>query len=151
MKLNKFLVKAKINTYASNGEINERNLEDGTKELTYKEDEFEYRDRYYGFNPFIGEEIIWQNGKIVWAMNYYGKIISLVVPAKTIYQFLKIALKQVKEDKPFRGPKNFKNGDFKYTNKAIGKINNFSGKEKIFFKGKEIYTLIYHGGTIKLK
>lgn len=86
MKLSKFLVKAKIATYASAGEANEKVLEDGCKELLFEEDKFKYRDRYYGFNPFFGEEIVWQNGKIIWSMNYFGRIFSDAVPAKEVYQ-----------------------------------------------------------------
>jgi hypothetical protein len=37
-------------------------------------------------------------------MNYYGKIVSEIIPAKDIYQFLQEALKRVTKDKPFRGP-----------------------------------------------
>ena len=151
MELSKFLVKAKIATYASEGEANERVLEDGAKELTFEDGKFKYRDRYYGFNPFVGEEIVWKNGKIVWSMNYYGKIVSDVVSAKEIYEFLKIAMRQVKEDRPFRGPNNFKSGDFEYIDESTGDINDFSGTEKILFKGQEIYRLIYHGGIVKNK
>ena len=151
MELSKFLVKAKIATYASEGEANKKVLEDGAKELTFEDGEFKYRDRYYGFNPFVGEEIVWKNGKIVWSMNYYGKIVSDVVSAKEIYEFLKMAMRQVKEDKPFRGPNNFKSGDFEYIDESTGDINDFSGIEKILFKGQEIYKLIYHGGIVKNK
>jgi hypothetical protein len=151
MELSKFLVKAKIATYASEGEANERVLEDGAKELIFEDGEFKYRDRYYGFNPFIGEEIVWKNGKIVWSMNYYGKIVSDVVSAKEIYEFLKMAMRQVKEDRPFRGPNNFKSGDFEYIDESSGDVNDFFGTEKILFKGQEIYKLIYHGGIVKNK
>jgi len=150
-ELCKFLVKAKIATYASDGEANERILEDGAKELIFEDGEFKYRDRYYGFNYFIGEEIVWKNGKIIWSMNYYGKIISAVVSAKETYEFLKIAMRQIKEDRPFRGPNNFKSGDFEYIDESTGDINDFFGTEKILFKGQEIYRLIYHGGIIKNK
>jgi len=57
MRLSEFLVKAKIATYASEGEASEIVLEDGAKELTFEDGKFKYRDRYYGFNPFVGEEI----------------------------------------------------------------------------------------------
>jgi hypothetical protein len=151
MELSKFLVKAKISTYASSGEANERVLEDGAKELTFEDGEFKYRDRYYGFNPFVGEEIVWKDDKIVWSMNYYGKVASLVVSAKEIYKFLQQAMRQIKEDRPFRGPNNFKSGDFEYIDKSSGDVNDFSGTEKILFKGQEIYRLIYHGGIVKNK
>jgi hypothetical protein len=151
MELSKFLVKAKIATYANVGEANERTLEDGAKELTFEDGDFKYRDRYYGFNPFIDQEVVFQNGEIVWSMNYYGKIISLVVSAKQIYEFLKMAMRQVKEDRPFRGPTNFKSGDFEYIDESNGDINDFSGTEKILFKGQEIYRLFYHGEIVKSK
>ena len=88
MDLNNFLVKAKVYTYASEGEVNERILDDRSKELIFEQDEFKYRDRYFGFNPFIGEEVVWKNNKIIWSMNYYGKIISDIVPPKEVYKFL---------------------------------------------------------------
>lgn len=147
-QLAKFLIKAKINTYASSGEDGEKILPDGGKEFEFKEKEFKYRDRYFGFNPFIGQEIVWQNGKIIWGMNYYGKIISEIIPAKEIYQFLQEALRKVPEDKPFRGPAKFVKGKLLYLNKVKGTIEKFEGKEKIFYKRKLIYELIYHGGII---
>ena len=95
MKLQEFLVNAKVNTYASVGESSERNLEDGSKELIYKLGEWEYRDRYFGFNPFIGEEIVWENGETVWGMHYYGKVLSETLDVKEIYEFLKNALRLI--------------------------------------------------------
>ena len=147
-QLSKFLVKAKINTYASSGEGGEKILPDGGKEFKFKERKFKYRDRYFGFNPFIGEEIVWQNEKMVWGMNYYGKITSETIPAKQIYQFLQETLKKITEDKPFRGPDNFKQGDFEYFNKVEGTLEDFKGNEKIFYKEQLVYKLNYNGGLI---
>lgn len=87
-QLSKFLVKAKINTYASSGEGGEKILADGSKEFEFRERKFKYRDRYFGFDPFIGQEIVFQNKKIVWGMNYYGRVVSKVIPQKQVYQFL---------------------------------------------------------------
>lgn len=151
-QLSKFLVKAKINTYASSGEEGGMVLSDGSKEFKFREGEFKYRDRYFGFNPFIGEEIIWQNGKIIWGMNYYGKVISEeIISAKQIYQFLQEALKRVAEDKPFRGPNDFKKGDLEYFNKIEGTLENFNGEETILFKKQLVYQLKYHGGSVITK
>ena len=147
-QLSKFLIKAKINTYASSGEGGEKILSDGSKEFEFEEKEFKYRDRYFGFNPFIGEEIAWQNEKMVWGMNYYGRIISEMIPAKQIYQFLQEALKKVREDKPFRGPDNFGQEDFEYFNKTEGILEDFEGEEKIFYKKQLVYKLNYNGGLI---
>lgn len=149
MDLSKFLIKAKILTYAGGEETNEKILEGGARELTFENNEFKYCDRYYGFNPFIGEEIVKKNDKIIWSMNYYGKIISFIIPAKEIYKFLQQAMRRIEEDRPFRGPNNFTMGDFKYIDESTGDVNDFSGTEKILFKGQETYRLLYHGGIVK--
>ena len=57
-ELSKFLIKAKINSYASGGEGSRRVLEDGGKEFVFEEGQLKYRDRYFGFSPFIGQEIV---------------------------------------------------------------------------------------------
>ncbi len=150
-RLSKFLIKAKINTYASNGEGGEKILPDGSKELEFEEGDFKYKDRYFGFNPFVGEEVVFENGNIVWGMNYYGEVVSEAVPAKQIYQFLQKALRKLTEDKPFRGPDNFKEDDFKYINKVKGTVKNFIGEEEIFYKSQLVYKLNYHGGLIITK
>src|SRR5512136_2980713 len=108
MKLEQFLVKAKVSAYASGGEGREDVLSDGCKELTFQEAVFKYRDRYFGWNPFVGEEVVWQDDQITWAMNYYGLVFDQVVPAGQVYAFLQQAMKQVKEDRPFRGPQSLK-------------------------------------------
>ncbi len=147
MKLEEFLVKAKKNTYAGNGEG--KKPRDCSKELSFKEGTWEYRDKYFGFNPFAGQEVIWKNNKPVWIMNYRGEVFGDSVSAKEIYEFLKKCLGLVKKDFPFRGPKNFKTRDFKYLNSKEGDISDFKGVEKIFFQGEEVYQLNYHGGFIQ--
>ncbi len=148
MNLSKFLVQAKTATYASEDKANETVLEDGAKELIFEGNGFRYRDRYYGFNPFFGEEIVWQNYKIVWSMNYFGKISSDLIPEKKVYIFLREAMRQVEEDRPFRGPHKFKSGNFEYLDESKGNIHSFTGIERIFYNGEEIYRLYYHGGSV---
>ena len=148
MELNEFLVKAKVNTYAGGGEIRESVLADGGKELVYRDGGWEYRDRYFGFDPFIGEEIVWRDGKAVWGMNYRGRVISGGSDCGKIYEFLKKALKQVPLENPFRGPQRFQENEWDYRNHACGFIDNFEGAEYINFCGKRVYELIYHGGSI---
>lgn len=149
MNLCEFLVRAKVATYASKGEAGERILEDGSKELSCSEAEFSYRDRYYGFDPFVGEEIVWRDGKIAWVMNYYGGTVVSDVPAKDVYDFLKKCLRQVNSSRPFRGPEHFIEGDFEYVDHSYGGVDEFQGKEQIFFGGEEVYRLRYHGGAMQ--
>ena len=147
--LKKFLIKAKKNTYASSGEGGEERLEDGGKELVYKEGDYFYRDRYYGYNPFLGEEIIFYNKKVIWGMNYRGRVVSDIIPSKEIYNFLKKALSLVNVNEPYRGPSNFSEGDFVYNNKVDGDVRYFRGEEKILYKGETVYNLNYLGGLIE--
>ncbi len=142
-----FLVNAKKNTYASEGEFSEKKLNDGTRQLTYEIKNFKYRDNYFGFNPFLGEEIVWFDNKILWGMNYYGKVFDKEY-SEEIYNFLKKALKMVEKESPYRGPKILKEDKLKYINKFKGDYKNFIGKEIILYDGKKIYELKYHGGLI---
>lgn len=146
--LKKFLKKAKINTYASKGEGAEKRLKDGGKKFEYQKGNFYYRDVYYGFNPFIGEEVVFYRRELVWAMNYYGRVIAEPVSAREIYFFLKKALKKIAENKPFRGPDKFIYSNFKYANNVVGNIEEFIGREKIYYRKKLVYLLRYHGGIV---
>jgi hypothetical protein len=149
--LEQFLVKAKISAYVSGGEDNEKFLADGSKELTFEEGQFKYRDRYFGWNPFIGEEIVWQSDKIIWAMNYYGVVSREVIATSQVYNFLRKAKRQAKENRPFRGPSSFNEGDFDYFNESNGTVEQFTGFERILYQGQEIYRLDYHGGKVKVR
>lgn len=146
--LKKFLKEAKINTYAKSGEKGEKIFKDGDKSFEYKKKNLYYRDTYFGFDPFIGEEIIFYQQKPIWGMNYYGKTISKPISAKNIYLFLKEALKKTTTNQPFRGPSNFDYGNFKYVNNVDGKIEKFIGEEKIYYKKELVYVLNYHGGLV---
>lgn len=143
-----FLLRAKLKTYATGGEGNEQNLDDGTRELSYREGSFFYRDRYFGFNPFIGEEIVWEEGKVIWAMNYYGMVTDETVAAADIYHFLQKAMQHIGAERPFRGPEEYKEGDFIYKDTSEGDVNQFEGEETIFFQNKQVYLLMYHGGNV---
>ena len=145
----RFLIKAKKNTYALSGERGESVLADGVKELSYRSENFYYRDRYYGSDSFVGEEVVFLNDKVLWVMNYSGRCLSSMVPKNKIYGFLKKCLKKVNIDSPFRGPDEYQSGDYVYKNKTRGDIDSFVGEEFIYYKNKKIYGLKYHGGLVK--
>ncbi len=151
MTLEQFLVQAKVSAYAGNGEGGEGILSDGCRELTFQEGAFKYRDRYFGWNPFVGEEVVWEGDQVVWAMNYYGTVFNELVPAGQVYAFLQKAMNQVQADRPFRGPSSLKEDAFEYFDESQGTAQGFTGVEKIFYRGQEIYRLTYHGGRVKAK
>ena len=63
--------------------------------------------------------------------------------------FLKEALLHVPEDKPYRGPEKYVNGDYTYSCSAEGDYNWFQGRETISYRGEQIYECVYHGGLIR--
>jgi len=148
MELVDFIVKAKKQTYASGKPA--RKLGDCFEEFVYEEGDYRYRDRYHAKDPkpFGGEEIVWQNGKAIWIMNYYGHILSDKIDSNKVYGFLRKAMSLVDDQRPFRGPSHHKEGDFEYIHESKGDVSRFGGTEKIFFQGKEVYRLEYHGGTL---
>lgn len=150
-ELAKFLVKAKKKTYAGEGEeITPQRF--GFKELEYKVGDWYYRDSYSGFYQAPGQEVVYFQGEPVWAMAYSGGMRkefrgdeSL---AKKTFGFLKECLSRVEEKEPFRGPRGYSEGDFSYQMKIEGDINDFSGEEKIYHQGKEVFHQHFTGGAI---
>lgn len=149
MELQNFLAEAKKNGYALGGEKSEKRNADGGKKITFEEGEFRYVDVYYGHNPFIGQEIVYENGTAIWGMNYYGYTMSNKVGSKRIYTFLRKALQKVNSRYPFRGPDYFSERGLLYLNKKEGTVQKFSGTEQIIFKGVIVYELHYRGGHVR--
>jgi hypothetical protein len=155
MTLAEFLVLAKQNTYAKSGEAGEEKLPDGGRRFVFEQGKFKYQNTYYGYCPFSGQEIVWQNGVPVWLMNYWGMV--LFYKSRTpgeinaIYSFLKKALSQVDADEPFRGPEEYADGSWEYERKGSGSVDQFSGEEHISKDGDSVYFLHYHGGSVQEK
>ena len=149
MKLHEFLVKAKISTYASGDDSKRVNLPDGSYELIFSEGDFKYRDRYFGGTAFSGEEVVWKKDRVIWSMNYYGTLLCRRISSKKLNIFLRDALALVEETSPFRGPKLFKKDDYEYVTEFSGDTSHFSGTETIYLRGKKVYELHFHGGSIK--
>ena len=151
LELAQFLVKAKKNAYAG-GEKEISPQRQGFREMEYQVGDWYYRDSFTGFFQAPGQEVVYYKEKPVWAMAYSGgmrkELHGNAVFAKKTFEFLIKCLSQVEENKPFRGPRNFSEGDFSYEMQAKGDITDFSGKEKIFFKGKEVFKQFFIGGVI---
>jgi hypothetical protein len=146
-QLKAFLIRAKQATYAS-GKAPQFSSRPGSHDLHYEEPGFLYIDTYQGGFHFIGEEVVWKDGVNIWGMNYYGKMLVDQVPTG-FGDFLKHALLEVPQEKPYRGPENFKEGEFRYHCSIIGNPEHFSGVEHIYFKESMIYSLVFHGGEIR--
>ncbi len=154
-ELSLFLVRAKKQGYASGDESKEYRNKDQSKGYFIKEKNWIYHDFYYGGEPFGGQEIVYyKKGSSFtpfFIMLYYGKVLESVKDFKEIYNFLRKALSLVNEKSPYRGPKNFKEGNFEYKNKVRGKVDDFQGEEVILKNGKEVYRTKYIGGLVNIR
>ena len=74
-KLIEFRLEANVNTYAAY-----MNETDSTRmdshDFSYSSGPYTYHDTYVGGEKFAGEEAIWVNGKIQYAMNYLGRVLD---------------------------------------------------------------------------
>lgn len=145
-----FLIQAKVNTYAAGSPELAPASRPSSKDLHYTDGNYLYIDSYLGEINFIGEEAVWQDGRTLWAMNYYG--VMLVdedeIP-KGFIDCLLAALRQVPREAPYRGPAELKHSPFTYSCHWEGNLDHFRGREWIATQGTTIYKLDFHGGTVK--
>jgi hypothetical protein len=80
-------------------------------------------------------------------MVYYGWV-EEGGELNSVYGVLQNALKEMPEDAPFRGPKEYTEGEYTYTNTWSGDVERYSGKEQITQGGKLIYEASYMGGLV---
>lgn len=147
-ELCKFLVKAKKSTYAS-GETAKKIIEsDKSTTLIFEDGDFKYHDNYFGGEPYGGREVVFYQGAPVYMMVYYGFVAKDASDINSVYGILQKALSLIPEDYPYRGPLEFAEGDYKYSNEYSGEVDNFSGREFIEHNGKTIYEASYIGGLV---
>lgn len=151
-KIKDFLIEAKKQTYANNLGERMASTRLNSKDYEYKKDNMIYHDTYFGGTRFIGEEVVYIDNKTYWAMNYYGVTLDETLGEETMDNALRPALMLVGKDVnviPVRGPKEFINGEYKYTFKVEGDLNCFNGVETIYKNDVKIYELKCSGGLIK--
>jgi hypothetical protein len=151
-KFREFLCDAKRATYAAEDEIARvRPVLSGSHQLEYRKGALFYRDIYFGGDYFVGQETVYHKDTPIWAMSYAGGVNEGVNTNQTpgIYQILQAALRKVPQEAPYRGPVNFEDGKFSYTNRILGMLTRFSGVETISFEDRPIYHLHYSGGILK--
>jgi hypothetical protein len=162
-KLNQFLGKATLSTYASGGKEADPEKPGfssrfpGFKEFEYGEGDFYYRDSYSGFFVSSGQEAVWYKGIPVWVQSYGGgmepKFRKDEEFAHQTFSFLKRALSSGEKVKSFqpRGKSGFKEGDWEYNCEWSGDITSFKGYEKITHKKEVVFTHHFFGFVILYK
>lgn len=148
--LDAFLRAANLNTYANENIKKVSPLRPGSKDYHFEKDDLVYHDTYFGSTEFIGEEIVYKNGRCSWGMNYYGFTLDGKISENLFDAILRPALMSGSGDNiPVRGPKEFVNGEWKYTFNVNGNLANFTGIEEILKDGKIVCRLYCHGGFIE--
>lgn len=150
--LTEFLLAAKLATYASqNAEANVAPLLPGSRQLEYHHGNFHYRDIYFGSAFFAGQETVYHDQTPLWTMVYAGGMLTEPAApemASQVYEFLRLALRQVEPQRPFRGPRRLLQGSFLYEDESHGSFERFYGLETISQDSLPVYQLRYSGGLI---
>jgi len=148
--LRQFLVDSNNAGFAGGEEKKWIKEPDGSTTIPFEKGQWKSHDNFFGGEPYGGRTVVFFEGKPFWVMVYYG-CVEEGIEANLVYGVLRGALKQMPEDFPFRGPKEFKDGDFTYTNSWDGKVDRFAGEEQITQGEKLIYKANYLGGLVDQK
>jgi hypothetical protein len=148
--LHAFINKASQSTYFGGGEYEKVPERAGFLEMVNAEGDWSYRDSYAGIFRSRGTEVVRYQGNPVWTSAYGGGIVegkeSLV---NDTFGFLKRAIaKKPQDEQCFRGPKEFAEGDWRYTYAQSGDVTQFVGHEEIFFQNEQVFIHDIIGGLI---
>lgn len=145
--LQQFLINSNKAGYAGGEEKKWIKESDGSTTIPYQKDNWRSHDNFFGGEPYGGRTVVFCNNKPVWLMVYYGWVAE-GTETDSVYRVLRAALMLMPDEAPFRGPKEYKDGDFVYLNSWNGKVDRFFGEEQIVQAGKLIYKANYLGGLI---
>lgn len=143
-----FILAAKRATYVGSGQkLLPYRL--GSHDLQFLQDDWAYHDSYLGENDFIGEEAVYYKGRVVWAMNYFGRILKPEsITSAQAGQMIKVSLTKMYAEERFLGGFERTQGDLTYVDTSQGDHTYFTGREWILRKGEKVYELVYHGGLV---
>jgi len=146
-ELKKFLIESNQAGYAGGQEKQWVKQPDGSTTIEFVKDNWRSHDNFFGGEPYGGRLLVFYKDKPVWIMVYYGWVESGIEP-KSVYPVLQNALKQMPADIPLRGPTEYQESEFVYTNQWTGDVDRYSGEEKIKKSGKLVYKANYLGGLV---
>ncbi len=147
--LEAFIVRAKQHTYVGDGQkLLPYRL--GSKDLQYAEGDWAYHDSYLGESDFIGQEIVYYQGKPVWGMNYFGMILRPdEITSAQAGEMIKRSLTRLYLEGRFLGAFAHQEGALRYVDQNEGDVRAFRGKEQISKDDEIVYELVYHGGLLR--
>ena len=146
-ELRSFIHSASKATYASGDESIKVKQSDGSTTIQFTHGEYTFHDNYFGGEPYGGREVVFQHGKPVWMMVYYGAVVP-EVPHREVYAFLIDSLAHATEEVPFRGLDGYTRDNWRYEFVIEGGIEHLAGKENIFKGDMCVYTAQFLGGLV---
>lgn len=147
-QLHKFIHKASLATYVGGGSYEKVVERPGFLELIFQDGDWCYRDSYAGFYRSSGSEVVRFKNQVVWVSSYCGGMVTgFEKLADQTFDFLKQSM-LAKPDLSFRGPDDFKYGDWEYRYHQIGDVAQFTGHEEINYQGKLVFFHDIIGGKI---
>lgn len=154
-ELRSFIVKANANTYAGSG-AKVAPWRHGAQELEFREGDdggFYYRDSYFGEKHFLGDEVVYHGGRVIWAMSYHGYLLTEAVTSAAVGRIIQKSLLKTYATGGFLGDFCYsfleEDGAWAYVDAATGSTGRFVGEERIFRNGVLVYRLNYFGGLIE--
>ncbi len=148
-QLQDFIVLAKAATYVGGGDKS-LSRRPGSHDLEFHQGAFAYLDSYFGGADFIGQEVVYFEGRPVWAMNYYGRILEpALIAATETGQIIQESLSALYQQGRFLGGLEHTTDKGIYTDTNEGDVASFTGREWITRGDVKVYELVYHGGLIE--
>jgi hypothetical protein len=148
-QLQSFIVQAKRATYVGSGQ-KLLSYRQGSHDLQFFDGDWAYHDSYLGESDFIGQEAVYFQGKVVWAMNYFGRILNPAqITSAQAGALIKASLTQMYAEGRFLGGFEHTQGELTYVDTSDGDYTFFTGREWIHRRAEVVYELVYHGGLIK--
>lgn len=147
--LHEFIIRAKQAAYVGSGQ-NLLSYRLGSHDLQFFNGDWAYHDSYLGENDFVGEEVVYYRGKVIWAMNYFGRILKPdKITSGEAGIMIKSSLTKMYAEGRFLGRFEHSEGDLTYVDTNEGGVQFFTGREWISRAGETVYELVYHGGVVK--
>jgi len=148
--LEEFIIEAKAVTYVSGKRPEPASTRAGANDIVHERGRFRYLDSYFGGTDFLGQEVVWEDGIPVWALNYYGRILDPQrFDGERAGSVIKQALSALYQEKRFLGGFAYQHGLGEYIDQSAGDHRSFVGIERIFVDDRVVYQLDYQGGLIK--
>jgi hypothetical protein len=142
-----FLLDCNAASYAGGDEKQWLKEPDGSTTIPFERGGWRSHDNFFGGEPYGGRTVVFDGEKPVWLMVYYGWVAN-ELEANLVYGVLRRALMQMPEDAPFRGPAQYREGEFVYMNAWTGDVGRFGGEEQIMQGDQLVYQASYSGGLV---